>query len=126
MLGDLFSLLIYLLNVYFKVNINVIQNLFRSLSQYLKHENFFATELASWVASPHLGLLSDRGLDHLHACPLLHPRLHHPSQPEDLQDRLPPCRHNSRLGHGQSAGTYSLPQVELLRHLRLLPPGGRA
>ena len=82
-----------------------------------------STGLASWLAPVHLHLLALWGLHHLDARPLLHLGGHHPHPLENHQDRVAARHHHRRLDGRQPAGPPGLPQVELLRHLLLLPPG---
>ena len=82
-----------------------------------------STGLASQLAPVHLHLLALRGLHHLDARPLLHLGGHHAHPLENHQDRVAARHHHRRLDGRQPAGPPGLPQVELLRHLLLLPPG---
>ena len=82
-----------------------------------------STGLASWLALVHLHLLALRGLHHLDAGPLLHPGGDHPHPLENHQDRVAARHHHRRLDGWQPLGPPGLPQVELLRHLLLLPSG---
>ena len=86
---------------------------------YIEH----STGLASWLAPVHLHLLALRGLHHLDARPLLHLGGHHTHPLENHQDRAAARHHHRRLDGRQPLGPPDLPQVELLRHLLLLPPG---
>ena len=77
----------------------------------------------SLLAPVHLDLLALREFHHLDVRPLLHPGGDHAHPLENHQDRVAARHHHRRLDGRQPAGPPSLPQVELLRHLLLLPPG---